>query len=273
MITEKIQLLGKGLYNGDIPDELTLTSIPTASELDYVGSEEFEATMLDKILPQAVVEKDINFRNLLEIDFQWILRCLRLLNYGPYHTTNAIYCGECGQTSYGEFRVNLNTIPCKAIPENFENKLVIKRDEFLDFNGDVILKLPTIQDVMNAYKDKAFINEKGRINRELARMCYMITSIKGKTNLTPIDIKMIIQKEFSSADYILLKNEIAGLTDFGLRAGGSTQCPKCHSMNASFIALVDDRFLRPSVGDLREWKHSRSARAAEKLPGDKATTV
>ena len=53
MISEKIELLGKGLYT-DIPDELTLTSIPTASELDYVGREDFEATMLDVILPQAI---------------------------------------------------------------------------------------------------------------------------------------------------------------------------------------------------------------------------
>ena len=44
MMSEKIELLGKGLYT-DIPDELTLTSIPTASELDYVGSEDLEATM------------------------------------------------------------------------------------------------------------------------------------------------------------------------------------------------------------------------------------
>ena len=97
MMSEKIELLGKGLYT-DIPDELTLTSIPTASELDYVGSEDFEATMLDKILPQAVEEK-INFRNLLEIDFQWLCRCLRILNYGPYYTTNAILCSDCGSTS------------------------------------------------------------------------------------------------------------------------------------------------------------------------------
>lgn len=31
--------------------------MPTISELDYVGSEDFEATMLDKILPSAVEEK------------------------------------------------------------------------------------------------------------------------------------------------------------------------------------------------------------------------
>ena len=67
-ISEKIQLLGKGLYQ-NIPDELTISNIPTASELDYVGSEDFDTTMLDKILPQAV-EENINFRDLLEIDYQ-----------------------------------------------------------------------------------------------------------------------------------------------------------------------------------------------------------
>ena len=258
MISEKIQLLGKGLYT-DIPDELTLTSIPTASELDYVGSEDFEATMLDKILPQAVAEK-VNFRNLLEIDFQWICRCLRLLNYGPYHTTNAIFCSECNKTSYGEYRVDLRTIGCKELPEGFVNEIKVPKDSFLDFEGDIILKLPTIQETMNAYKDKAFINEKGRVNRELARMCYMIKSIKGKKNLTPIEIKMMIQKELTSADYIILKDEISNLTDYGLRAGGSTTCPKCNSHDAAFIALVDDRFLRPTLGDLRQWKHDRSSR-------------
>lgn len=258
MLSEKIQLLGKGLYT-DIPDELTLTSIPTASELDYVGSEDFEATMLDKILPTAVKEQ-INFRNLLEIDFQWLCRCLRILNYGPYHTTNTIFCPDCGKTSYGEYRVDLQTIECKPLPEGFTNEMIVSKDEFIDFEGDVVLKLPTIQETMNAYKDKAFINEKGRVNRELARMCYMVKSIKGKKNLTPIEIKMMIQKELSSADYIILKDVVSTMTDYGLRAGGSTMCPKCQSKDAAFIALVDDRFLRPTLGDLREWKHNRSSR-------------
>lgn len=258
MISEKVQLLGKGLYSG-IPDELTLTSIPTASELEYVGSEDFEAVMLDKILPQAVAE-NINFRELLEIDFQWLCRCLRILNYGPYYTTNAIFCSDCGKTSYGEYRVDLQTIPCKDLPEGFKNEITVSKDSFLEFDGDIVLKLPTIQETMNAYKDKAFANEKGRINREFARMCYMIKSIKGKTNLTPIEIKMMIQRELSSADYIILKEEVADLTDYGLRAGGSTMCPKCQSKDAAFVALVDDRFLRPTLGDLREWKHARSSR-------------
>lgn len=270
-ISEKIELLGKGLYT-DIPDVLTLTNMPTISELDYVGGEDFDVTMLEKILPESVQEK-IDFKQLLEIDYTWLCRCLRLLNFGPYHTTNSIFCTHCSNTSYGEYMVNLNTIECKPLPEGFTNEIVIPRESFIDFQGEVKIKLPTIQQVLNASKDKAFQTADGRSNRDLARMCYMISSIKGNTGLTPVEIKLMIQKEFSPADYIILKKEIRALTDYGLRAGGSAQCPKCGNKDAAFIALVDDRFFRPTVGDLREWKHSRSAGQDKNISGDKTATV
>lgn len=257
-ISEKIELLGKGCYE-DIPDVLTLRSLPTLSELDYVGSEDFDQAMLERILPQAV-EEQVNFKNLLEIDYQWVCRCLRMLNYGPYHTTNTIFCEECGRTSRGEYIVNLQTIPCVPLPEGFVNEIVIPAESFIDFDGAVKLKLPTIQQILNAYKDKAFQTADGRVNRELARMCYMISSIGNKKNLTPVDIKLLINKEFSPADYVLLKGEVSNLTNYGLRAGGTAQCPRCGSKDAAFIALTDDRFFRPTMGDLREWKRSRGSR-------------
>ena len=260
-LTEKLELLGKGLYK-NIPDVLTLTSLPTISELDYVSGEDFDQTMLEKILPQAVQE-NVDFGELLEIDYAWLCRCLRILNYGPYHTTNSIFCSECGKTSYGEYRVNLQTIECKPLPDGFVNDLVIKRESFLDFKGDVHIKLPTIRQIINCYKDQAFQTASGKINRELARICYMVTEIKGKKGLTPVEVKLIIQKEFSSADYILLKNAVAELSDYGMRAGGTAQCPKCGSKSAVFLALTDDRFFRPTVGDLREWGNSRSAGATK----------
>lgn len=269
-ISEKIELLGKGLYK-DIPDTLTLTSIPTASELDYVGGEDFNKTMLENIFPKAIQE-DVDFKQLLEIDFQWICRCLRILNYGPYYTTNAIYCAHCG-SHYGEYRVNLETIGCKALPEGFVNDIIIKKEEFLDFNGDIHIKLPTIQQMMNAEKDKAFTTPNGDHADTLARMCYMITSIKGKNNLTPLEIKLMIQKEFSDADFKILKYVIQEVSDYGLRAGGRAQCPECHDMDATFIALMDDRFFRPTVGDLREWKLNRSGRKDEDVPANKTGNV
>jgi len=270
-ISETVELLGKGLYD-TIPDTLTLKAIPTASELEEVGNEDFDKTMLESVLPQAVEEK-IDFRDLLEIDFQWICRCLRILNYGPYHTTNVIFCDKCGKSSYGEYVVNLKTIECKPLPEGFVNDIEIKRDEFIDFDGDIHIKLPTIQQVLNSQKDKAFMNSKGEVNRELSRICYMISSVKGKDTLTPPEIKILLQDQMSSADFLLLKGRVRELTDYGLRAGGSAQCPKCGNPDAGFLALVDDRFFRPSLGALRQWKLDRSSGEDENTSRSKTGTV
>ena len=270
-ITEQVELLGKGLYE-NIPDVLTLSSIPTASELDYVSGEDFDKTMLEVILPQAV-EEDIDFKQLLEIDYQWICRCLRILNYGPYYTTNAIFCDACGATSYGEYQTDLTTIGCKTLPENFVNDILISKSEFLEFNKDIRIKLPTIQQMLNAYKDSAFQKGKNKINRELARICYMISSIGSSSTMTPVEIKLAIQNEMSSADFIILKSKISELTDYGLRAGGVATCPKCGSTSAAFIALVDDRFFRPTLGDLRKWRDSRTSRKNTNVSRNKETIV
>ena len=265
-ISEKITLLGKGLYK-DIPDELTLKSIPTASELDYVGGEDFQATLLDVIFPKAI-EEQVDFRQLLEIDFQWICRCLRILNYGPYYTTNAIYCPDCGLSS-GEYQVDLRNIEVKPLPEGFNNSIVISKNEFVDFDGDIVLHLPTIQEAMNSAKDSMFKDSKGESNQGFAHLCYMITSIGGKDKLAVPVIKNIIQNDLSPADFIILRERSRELTNFGLRAGGNVGCPRCGSKEAAFMALVDDRFFRPTLGDLRSWKIDRDAeKSSGSVKGD-----
>lgn len=270
MISEKIELLGKGLYK-TIPDELTLKAIPTVSELEYVSSEEFEKTMLDNIFPVAIEEK-CNFHELLEIDFQWICRCLRLLNYGPYHTTNAIICSKCGYIP-GEARVDLRTVACKPLPEGFVNEIKLTKDEFIDFKGDVTLHLPTIQEVLNAYSDKLFQTRDGNINRDYARLCYMVTAVGKDKDLSPVTIKTRIEKDLSSADFMILKQRVLELTDYGLRAGGLCTCPKCGGETGRFLALVDDRFFRPTLGDLRSGKALRSARGTQEPAGAETATV
>lgn len=270
-ISEKIELLGKGLY-GNIPDVLTLTSIPTASELDYVGGEDFDKTMLDVILPQAIEEK-IDFYQLLEVDYYWICRCLRILNYGPYFTTNAIFCSDCGKITYGDYSVDVRTVNVKQIPEGFTNDVVIKKDEFIDFHKDVHLKLLTIADKLNSEQDKAFQDARGNRNSELARICYCIKSIGSDNTLSPVDIRFKVVNELSAADYLILKNRVYELTDYGLRSGGTCSCPKCHSKTASFLVMVDDRFFRPTLGDLRNWKRDRSSGKVEDVLGNKTDNV
>ena len=275
MISEKVELLGKGLYDGKIPDVLTMKSIPTTSELDYVGSEDFDKVMLEKILPLAVEEK-IDFNNLLEIDYQWLCRCLRILNYGPYHTVNTVFCSKCHSTTHGEFSANLYTIDCVPLPQGFKNKLTISKDEFIDLGEDVVLQLPTIKEILSAYEDKIFANADGSINRELARICYCIRKIGKTEGMTPNDVKLTIQNKFSAADYHILKAVMDEMTNYGLRIAGRIPCPKCGNLEATFIALTDDKFFRPTLGDLRNWKRDKlnsSAGGNENTTGSKAENI
>lgn len=258
MISEKIELLGKGLYS-NIPDELTLQAIPTSSELDYVSAEDFDKVMLEKIFPKAIEEK-INFNDLLEIDYQWICRCLRLINYGPYHTANTVYCPNCGVVNQ-EVQVDLRSIDCKPLPAGFKNDLVISKDEFIDFQGDIHLKLLTIKESLNSKNDNMFATSTGH-NLGYARLCYMITQIGKEKNVDPVLTKSTIENELSSADYIVLKEKAHELANYGIRAGGRCICPRCNE-TGTFVALVDDRFFRPTVGNLQAGRNDRSARSKE----------
>lgn len=258
-ISESITLLGAGVYK-DIPNVLTLKAIPTGTELDYVGGEDFQKTMLDVIFPKAIEEK-CDFHKLLEIDFHWICRCLRMLNYGPYYTANSIYCPTCGLL-HGEYRVDLMNVEAKPLPQGFTNSILISKDEFLDFNEDITLKLLTIQDAMRAEKDTLFTDSKGGVNLRFARLCYTISSIGNNSKMSAMEIKFALQNKMSSADLYILEELARERTDFGLRAGGGTVCPTCHNREAAFPVLVDDRFFRPTLGDLRAWKTDRLAKVA-----------
>lgn len=273
MLTEPIELLGKGLYKGkNIPDVLTLKSIPTATELDYVGADNFDRTMIDKILPKSV-EENIPFGDLLAIDYYWILRCLRILSYGPYHTTNSIFCADCREVTYGEARVDLRTVNCNPVPEGFDNQVRLTSDDFLDFDKDIVISLLTINEQLAKEEDKMFADSAGTMNRNLATVCYSIKKVDN-IPVTPLDNKTMIERQMSAADYCILKEMVHDKLNFGLQSGGRTICPKCKSPNGAFMALIDDRFFRPTVGDLKQWKSDRKdRRQGEDVSGSKTSNI
>lgn len=262
-VNETIELLGKGLYKG-IPDTITLTSIPTASELDYVGAEDFDKVMFEKILPQ-VIEEDINLEELLEMDYLWILRCLRILNYGPYATTNRIWCNECDTVNEGEYQVNITSIPVQAPPEGFTNSIIISKDEFLDFNKDIEVSMLTIRDTLNILKDNQFKTAKGDINTTLGRLSYMIKRI-GQNTVNPVEARLAINK-LSPADYIILQDVVDSLTQYGLKLLGTCDCPNCKRHTGRFAVPINDKFFRPTLADLRRWKSDRVQRSEEVVSG------
>lgn len=259
-MTEQIELLGKNIYT-DIPSNLTLKAIPTSSELEYVSAENFDEVMLNKIFPIAIEEK-IDFRKLLEVDFRWICRCLRMLNYGYYMTTNAIFCDKCPNPITGKYQVDFRSVACKPIPDDFTGEYIISRDDFIDFDKDIRLRLLTIGDNIKLQKDEYFKLPNGMIDLRLATICYSIVAINNEPIL-PIESKVRVLNELSPADYTILKDAISEKSDFGLRAGGSTVCPVCGSREAAFYAPVNDSFFRPSVADLRAWKLDRNKQREE----------
>lgn len=269
-VSEKIELLGKNIYT-DIPAQLTLKSFPTVTELDYVGSEDFEETMLNKIFPESIEEK-VNFHKLLEIDFQWICRGFRFLNYGPFWTTNGFICDNCGPVRI-EAQVDLRTVGCKPLPDTFSGDIVIDKDEFIDFDQPIHLHLITIQEALNMRKDPAFKRADGSPNLDYARICYCVSSIGNEKNMNPLSAKLEIEKKLSPADFKILRAKVLELTDFGLRGAGKCSCPQCHSDNAVFVALADDRFFRATVGDLKAGRNDRNLRGMEISAGSQTTVV
>lgn len=273
MLSEQIELLGKGLYTkSGIPDILTLKSIPTATELDYVGAEDFDKTMLNNILPNSI-EETIPFGELLAIDYYWICRGLRMLSYGPYYTTSSIFCSKCREVSYGEYRVDLRSIACKPLPESFVNDITIPHTEFLDFKKDIHISLLTINEHLAKENDTMFQDAKGNMNRTLAHVCYSIKRI-GDRPVTPLDAKATIEREMSAADYVILKELSHEHLNYGLASGGRTSCPKCGNTDAAFMALIDDKFFRPTVGDLKQWKSDNNdSRKTENISRGSSNSV
>lgn len=242
-ISERVQLLGR--YE-NIPPELTISCISTDDELRYVGDESFVDLMLNVILPKLVSE-NVNFNDLLEIDFHWLCRCLRILSFGPIHTTNSIFCTKCHSTTYGEYKVNLNTIVCTPIPEDIPEIQRISKHEFIEYDKDIFFKLLTMSQIDKLYKDPLFQQKDGRVDTLLGHMCYMIITV-GDEEVTPRKVLDILKSNMISADFCILRELMSMMADFGLKSFGKTSCPnhKCKSQEASFMALADDRYyVRP----------------------------
>lgn len=268
MLSETVVLMGKGLYS-TIPDQVRIGALPTASELEYVGSEDFDRTMIRTILPEVVEDgKDMDFGELLEIDYEWLCRCIRMKSYGPFFTTNRVYCPNCNKSHKGKYVVDLRTVGINPVPDDFTNNVAVSSDEFIDVKDDFTVKLMSMKDHMAMEKDTLFQRKDGSRNVALSRICYMIKNISSKGNVTPVDVLAYIRKSMSPADYEILKSLASSYDNYGLQITGSTECPVCGSRDAYYIAFQQDKFFRPSLGDVQQFKRAIRSGDWEKLPGN-----
>lgn len=238
-ISERVELLST--YT-DIPHVLTLSAMSTELELELVSNEDYNATMLDIIFPK-LVQGDINFRHLLEIDYQWLCRCLRILSYGSEVTIRSIICDECGSTSQGEYKIDIRLVECKPLPQGFVNNFIIQPESFLDESiGYVSFHLPTVDEYTKITDSLREFDS----NPMFSRICHVIDSIGNVRFDSPEAVKLFIQDNISAADYQVLCSTVMRMSDYGLKSYGDIVCPKCKKPGAKFLALADDiYFIRP----------------------------
>lgn len=273
MLSEKVVLIAQDAYS-TIPNELNVNAVPTATELEYVGAEDFDKAMVHDVLPKVVDDSQgMDFSELYDFDYDWLCRCLRLKSYGPYFTTNRIFCPDCNDVHRGEYQVDLRSVPITPMPKWFVNDLTVDADEFIDCKDRISFKLLTVKDKMHIDQDAMFDRSDGTKNLSLARLCYQIKSIGNQKDMTPLDVRQYITKKMSAADYEILKDCVAKLTNFGMHVMGYTACPVCGSKNAYYIALQQDKFFRPSVGDIKQYKSAIRSGDWKKLPGNPAEYV
>lgn len=273
MLSEKVVLIARDAYS-TIPNELNVNAVPTATELEYVGAEDFDKAMVNDVLPKVVDDSEgMDFSELYDFDYDWLCRCLRLKSYGPYFTTNRIFCPDCNDVHRGEYQVDLRSVPITPMPKGFVNDLTVDAEEFIDCKDRISFKLLTVKDKMHIDQDTMFDRSDGTKNLSLARLCYQIKSIGNQKDMTPLDVRQYITKKMSAADYEILKDCVAKLTNFGMHVMGYTACPVCGSKNAYYIALQQDKFFRPSVGDIKQYKSAIRSGDWKKLPGNPSEYV
>ena len=273
MLSESVILLGQDIYK-TIPNQININAVPTASELEYVGAEDFDRTMVMSIFPKVVDESDgMDFTELLEIDYDWICRCLRIKSYGPYITTNRIYCNDCNDVHKGEFQVDLRTVGLTPLPSNCSTTVKISSEDFIYCKDDFELRLLTMKDRLVQQQDTLFDRKDGTRDGAFANICYMVKRIGTDDTVTPIDVRNYIKSKMESIDYEILKTEVSERTNFGLHVMGSVECPVCHGNDAYFIALRQDKFFRPSMGDIKQYKLAVRSGEWEGLSGDPSRYV
>lgn len=226
LISEKLRLLGS--YQ-DIPQTLTISAMTTELELMLVSSEDYYQSMIDDIFPNIISEK-FNYLNLLEVDFQWICRCLRILSYGPETTITAITCPDCGQVSYGEYKINFNSVGCSEIP----NRLRSGRDVIYIGDNEFWYHLLTMKEVIS-------LSDQPDVHKLVSMICGYSHYIDDD-----IETKLYWVNKLSCAEYVILSSKLKEVSNLGLCDRGNVQCPKCFSKNSVFILPKDDKFfVRP----------------------------
>jgi len=204
--SEVIELPSKGLlYSEDSPLSSGTVEMKymTAKEEDILTNQNYitQGIVIDKLLQALIVDKTINYSDLLIGDKNALLVAARVLGYGKEYTFN--YLGE-------EVEVDLSQVSNKVIDENLFTK---GKNEFTfttpSTEDELTFKLLTHGDEQKIQKEISGIQ---KFNREASpelstRLKYMILAVNG--NADTKTVREYIDNRFMARDSRAFRNYLA----------------------------------------------------------------
>ena len=200
--TEVIDLPSKGWYydqNSVLASGQIELKYLTAKEEDILTSRNLiqKGVVLDRLLQALIVDKNIDYSQLLTGDKNGILVATRILGYGKEYKVN-ITCSSCGQLQSNV--VDLTALVEKDIKEPTEKG----KNEFTFMlpilKKVVIFKLLTHKDEEDIIKEIEMSKKLGSdIDTTLStRLKYIITSVDG--NATEAAVRAFVDNDFLARD-------------------------------------------------------------------------
>jgi len=194
--TEIIELPSKGLLypeNNPLSSGKIELKYMTAKEEDILTNQSYisNGTVLDKLLQSLIVDKSINYDDLLVGDKNAVLIASRVLGYGPEYSFD--YNGKT-------YEVNLAQLDAKPIDESLFTRGKNEFSYTLPATGtEITFKLLTHGDEQKIEQEiKGLQKLKKEAGELTTRLKYIITSVGGNTSTA--EIRNFVDNHFLARD-------------------------------------------------------------------------
>lgn len=218
--------------------------LPTARHEDILTSRKLitQGTVIDSLLESLIVDKNINYNDLLLVDKNGLTLAARMLLYGPKYKTS-VKCQICDENNIEEYDIS-----------EFESK-DIDLEQYPAGINNFLFTLPTskinIEFKLLTVGDEKSINNELKNNRKIktnvdseitTRLSYVIIKYGNETNRQKI--KHLISTEMLTLDSRAFREHVADIAP-NIDMSVNFQCSSCGN-TSEFDLPLDTQFFWPT---------------------------
>lgn len=239
-LTETVKMISRGLIP-DIPEEIVLKAIQRKDKKKVLMSET-DNILLSLLQTSIVSPQNFNVYNLLPFESEYLLYRLRVLTYGADHTFKDT-CPYCGHTN--DVEINLNDIPIKDIPDNFN---IIFDIPPLPVSGAQLTCRLLNEGELATIRKQAVELKDGTNNKNVDIDIIWesrIVAINGDTSLAPIEITTFLDElsDYDSEYFMEYYTKYEG--NYGLQTKLNYTCDSCSNKVSADMPNIRT-FFRPT---------------------------